>query len=175
MSPRADFVCNSKKCETAEGAASVYELPVDATHCPQGHKRLKRLFNKVGVIGTRTVSPEPDWRLTRTDHSRTDHIQRDAYDHHRATRVQSPDIHSVPLGNSEREINLPGGRKFVQPSREQVAQMFGTGGKGHVMTSAEIARAARHEPWSPAAIFSRQEHRRTLENHTEYYDPKRGR
>jgi len=175
MSPRADFVCNSKKCETPEGAASVYELPVDATHCPRGHKRLKRLFNKVGVIGTRAVSPEPDWRLTRADHSRTDTIQRDAYDQHRATRVQSPDIVSLPVGHAEREVNLPGGRKFVQPSREQAAQLLGVGGQGRLMTSAEIAKAARHEPWSPAAIFSRQEHRRTLENHTEYYDPTRRR
>jgi hypothetical protein len=47
-SPHADFVCTSKKCETAEGA-TVYDLPVSATHCPHGHKRLKRLFNAVNV------------------------------------------------------------------------------------------------------------------------------
>ena len=165
MKPRADFACLSKHC-LVDDAATQYELPVDATHCPRGHKRLKRLFNHVGVIGTRATSPEPDWRLTRTDHSRTDTIQRDAYDQHRATRVQSSDIHSLPLSDHEREVALPGGRKFVRPSRSQVEQMFGAGGKGHVMTPAEIAKAARAEPWSPAAIFARQEHRQTLERHT---------
>src|SRR5438094_8255076 len=109
MTPRANWVCNSKKCETAEGAP-VYELPVNAARCAVcGSKRIKRLFDKVGVIGTRSVSPDPDFRLTRTDHSRTDHIQRDAYDQHRATRVQSPDIVSLPVGHAESAVDQPGG------------------------------------------------------------------
>lgn len=49
MPPLADFVCNSPKCRK-NGAAPVYELPVKATHCPMGHKRIVRLFNKVGVL-----------------------------------------------------------------------------------------------------------------------------
>jgi hypothetical protein len=43
MSPRADFACLSKACRTDSGA-TVYELPVGATHCPMGHKRLTRIW-----------------------------------------------------------------------------------------------------------------------------------
>ena len=43
MKPRSDFLCLSKKCETPKGATA-YELPIDATHCPRGHKRLKRIY-----------------------------------------------------------------------------------------------------------------------------------
>ena len=42
--PRAFFVCLSKKCRTDEGAPT-YELPVSATHCPHGHKRLQRVWS----------------------------------------------------------------------------------------------------------------------------------
>src|SRR5882724_8924921 len=137
---RADYTCLGK-CKTAAGGiAPVFEAATGTKFCPAcGSKRVQQLFNNPNVIVRGSV-PEPDWRLTRSDHSRTDTIQRDAYDQHRATRVQSTDIHSLPIGGQEREITLPGGRTFVQPSREQVAQMFGTGGQGHVMTSAEIDR-----------------------------------
>jgi hypothetical protein len=43
MSPRSDFACLSKACRTEDGA-TVYELPVGATHCPMGHKRLTRIW-----------------------------------------------------------------------------------------------------------------------------------
>src|SRR2546430_2641465 len=113
MAPRADFVCLGPRCKQDDGAAPTYELPVGSKRCPVcGSKRVKQLFNRVAVIGTRSVSPDPDFRLTRTDHSRTDHIQQAAYDQHRATRVQSPDIVSLPVGHAEREVNLPGGRKL---------------------------------------------------------------
>lgn len=50
MGPRADFACLSKACRTAEGEATVYELPVAAKVCPVcGSKRLQRLFNAVNV------------------------------------------------------------------------------------------------------------------------------
>jgi hypothetical protein len=53
--PLADFVCNSPKCRTKKGEAPVYELPIKATHCPMGHKRVVRLFNKVNVnLGIRS-------------------------------------------------------------------------------------------------------------------------
>ena len=51
MKPRADFACLSKACADPDtGDAPTYELPVDATHCPRGHKRLRRLFNRIGVM-----------------------------------------------------------------------------------------------------------------------------
>jgi hypothetical protein len=79
MKPRADFVCMSKKCEI-EGEAPVYELPVDATHCPQGHKRLKRLFNQINVVG-RATEPPPDMRLTSSSHLvRSNALLRDGFD-----------------------------------------------------------------------------------------------
>lgn len=46
---------------TADGEATVYELPfvtskdgpvVDPTHCPKGHKRLRRLFNRIQISTT---------------------------------------------------------------------------------------------------------------------------
>ena len=44
MSPRANFVCNAKRCATDEGAP-IYELPVGSTRCPVcGSKRLKRVW-----------------------------------------------------------------------------------------------------------------------------------
>lgn len=49
MPPLADFVCNSPKCRRKDGSAPVYELPVKATHCPMGHKRLTRLYNMIRV------------------------------------------------------------------------------------------------------------------------------
>jgi hypothetical protein len=58
MSPRADFACLSKLCATKKGA-KVYELPVTATHCPHGHKRLRRLFNAINVA-TRGVAKHVD-------------------------------------------------------------------------------------------------------------------
>jgi hypothetical protein len=49
LSPRADFICLSKKCATPEGAPA-YELPVNAVCCPAcGSKRIKRLFNSVNI------------------------------------------------------------------------------------------------------------------------------
>lgn len=89
MTPRADFVCLSKKCEMGPdevGAgerplATVYELPVDATHCPKGHKRLKRLFNQVAVV-TRAAAPDPDMRLTSSSHlARSNALLQDGFDH----------------------------------------------------------------------------------------------
>ncbi len=54
MRPLADFICNSQKCRTKNGSAPVFELPLGSTHCPMGHKKLVRLFNKVAVrIGKR--------------------------------------------------------------------------------------------------------------------------
>ena len=50
MTPRADFVCNAKKCRQDDGSAPVYELPVSATRCSVcGSKRIVRLFNTVNV------------------------------------------------------------------------------------------------------------------------------
>lgn len=50
MTPRADFVCNAKKCRQEDGAAPTYELPISATRCPMcGSKRIVRLFNRVNI------------------------------------------------------------------------------------------------------------------------------
>lgn len=49
IGPRADWVCNSPKCRTDEGAP-VYELPISAKRCPVcGSTRIVRLYNKVNV------------------------------------------------------------------------------------------------------------------------------
>lgn len=49
MGPRADFVCESGKCDRG-GRRTVYELPVKATRCAVcGSKKIKRLFNRVNI------------------------------------------------------------------------------------------------------------------------------
>lgn len=166
MTPRADFSCLSKKCRTDAGSP-VYELPVDATRCPVcGSKRIARLFNKINVV-TRSAGPERDWRLTSSNLGvRQDAVIEPSFAHHNTTRVQSPDIHSFEVGNTEQEVSLPGGKKFVRPSRGQLAEMFGVGGTGREMTPMEIQRAARTDPYSVPAIISKPSHRRALEQHT---------
>ena len=50
MTPRADFVCNAKRCRQEDGSAPVYELPVSATRCSVcGSKRIVRLYNSVQI------------------------------------------------------------------------------------------------------------------------------
>lgn len=152
MKPRADFVCLSKKC-AVEGEAPTYELPVDATHCPAGHKRLTRLFNKVGVIGTRAVAPEADWRLTGTSlPRRADAMLTESYDHHAATRP-ARDMPALTAGPTEREVALPGGRKIIVPSATQAAGMLGVQGQGRAMKPLEIARMVRHDSVSVPAVL----------------------
>ncbi len=72
MPPLADFVCNHKACRMKNGAAKVYELPIKATHCPMGHKRIVRLYNKIAVI-RRVADDRMDPRHTSSRHAaRTD-------------------------------------------------------------------------------------------------------
>src|SRR5262245_1223092 len=47
-SARADFICLGKACQTKKGAR-MYELPVNATHCPMGHKRLQRIYTPPNI------------------------------------------------------------------------------------------------------------------------------
>lgn len=122
MTPRADFACTSRACATDEGAP-VYELPVDASHCPRGHKRLKRLFNAVAVIGTRPTQPEGDPRLTSSSHfQRSTASLQPMYD--RRDQLKAPDdmrSYTVPVGTA--------------------GQMVGSGmGKGRPMREMEIAQ-----------------------------------
>ena len=124
----------------------VYELPIDATHCPKGHKRLKRLYNQVGVIGTKATSR--DWQRS------MDTAMRDAYDHERPSTV--PNMPSFGLGSREREISMPQGRKFVAPSRQELASFFGAEGQGRVMNEMEIVRERRRDPYSIPAMLHRQ-------------------
>jgi DNA-directed RNA polymerase subunit RPC12/RpoP len=65
IGPRADFTCLSPKCRQDEGATVYEDLPTATTRCPVcGSKRIMRLYNKVNVIGTRSLQPEFDPRLT---------------------------------------------------------------------------------------------------------------
>ena len=91
MTPRADWVCNSKKCSTEDGQP-VYELPVNASRCPVcGSKRIARLFNKVGVIGTRSVQPEMDPRLTSSSHFQRSSAMLQSHYDDRASKLNVPD------------------------------------------------------------------------------------
>lgn len=145
---RADFVCLSPKCQTPEGEALVYEdLRIDATHCPLGHKRLRRLFNKVGVIGTRSTRPDPDFR--RTSNSRFQRSQpslQEAFDRADKSKLQDKSMRSY-----EEHAAPPEVRAAI------AASLGGQGGKGRPMTPAEIkARVARDPIGEPASIMARQ-------------------
>lgn len=53
MPPVADFACLSKKCKTAEGESTVYELPLGSVRCPVcSSKRLTRLFTSAPMIAS---------------------------------------------------------------------------------------------------------------------------
>jgi hypothetical protein len=123
----------SRKCEI-EGEAPVYELPVDATHCPAGHKRLKRLFDKVGVIGTREVQPDRDSKLTSNSHFvRSTALLRPGFDHAAAHKP----------ANDMRSFAMPVGS----------GQAPAPQGKGRPMTEIEIARARRTDTYSVPSLL----------------------
>lgn len=49
MGPHADFACLSPKCQQ-DGAATVYDLPVNATRCPVcGSKRIQRIWTPPNI------------------------------------------------------------------------------------------------------------------------------
>jgi len=138
MPPRADFVCNSKKCQTPEGEAPMYELPVGATVCPVcGSRRLKRLFNAVGVLRGR--SPEGDSRLTSSSHFQ------------RSTALLQPGMDEADGRRPPRDM-----RTFALNAGDTTG--LGDAGRGRPMTEMEIARTMtqdkRHfgEPVSPSSI-----------------------
>lgn len=139
MKPRADFACLSKKCRTDDGEAPQYELPVDAKFCPEcGSKRIQRLFNAVGVIGTRAVAPEPNWRLTSSSHAA------------RSTALLQPMY-------DQREANAapPTMGSYAVPTSQ-----LGADGKAKPMESTEIARVFKDDmrrykaPTSPSSVMT---------------------
>lgn len=138
MKPLADFSCLGKKCRTDEGAP-VYELPIDAKVCPVcASKRLTRLFNKVAVIGTRSVQPAGDPRLTSSSHlQRSQAMLQPMYD--------------------ERDANRPPDamRSYTVP----VSQLAGQG-KGRPMKHSEVKEVFQQDmqrdkaPTSPSSVMS---------------------
>ena len=154
MKPLADYSCLSKKCETPEGAP-VYELPIDSIRCPVcGSKRIRRLFNKIGVIGLRATQPEADWRLTSSSAlQRSKALLQDSFDAADARAASARAVPSFTVGGAEREINLPAGRKFIMPSPHEVAAQFGLSGKGTPMTQMEVAREIKRDRLSVPAVL----------------------
>lgn len=110
--PNADFVCNSPKCRDKHGRAPVYELPVKATHCPMGHRRIVRLFNKVNVnLGARPTERFDGRHTSSSKAARVDALVEEPYnavmakhdemkrataENIKATRERFPLIHVVP-------------------------------------------------------------------------------
>ena len=125
----------------------VYELPIDSTHCPKGHKRLRRLFNAVGVIGLRRgMQPEADWRLTSSSPvQRADALLQDSFDARDKQRASARELPSFAVDGREHDVSLPGGNRFVVPSGDAVKAMFGLPGKGEPMTQMEIHRSMRQD------------------------------
>lgn len=136
--PRADFVCNSRKCQTPEGEAPVYELPVDAKVCPVCRsKRLKRLFNAVNVLRGR--QPERDSRLTSSSHFQ------------RSTALLQPGMDEADGRRPPKDMAT-----FAVSAGDTTG--LGDAGRGRPMTELEIARTMtqdqRHfgQPVSPSSI-----------------------
>jgi hypothetical protein len=126
MTPRADFTCLSKHCATDEGA-TVYELPVDASHCPRGHKRLRRLFNQVNVL-TRPAAPDIDYRLTSNSHlARSNALLQDGFDH-AAAIAPPPDMMRAQDAMMQQYQGQP------------IGTMLGRPGTGAPMLPLEIQR-----------------------------------
>jgi hypothetical protein len=139
---RADYACLGK-CKKLQGAAPIYELPTGSTHCPTcGSKRLQQLFNNPNVIA-RGAGAEPDWRATSSfaPHRATALLQ-DSFDAHAASRP-ARDMPAIHAGAAEREVSLPGGRRFIVPSAGQAAAMVGLAGPGRAMKPGEIASSVR--------------------------------
>lgn len=153
MKPRADWVCLSKKCVAEDGSQMVYELPVGSTHCPQGHKRLRQLFNRIGVIGVRSVQPESDWRLTSSSPlQRSKALLQDSFDAAYAQKASAQEMPTWGAGNQEREVSTRQG-KFIMPSRQELANQFGLSGKGEPMSQMDIAREIKRDRLSVPAVL----------------------
>lgn len=146
MKPRADHACLSKRCLTEDGEAMVYELPVDATHCPHGHKRLRRLFNKVGVIGLRDTQPDPDSRLTSSSRfARSQPALQSAFDHADSHKLSNPGMRSYELHDAP-----PAVRQTI------AAQLGGQSGKGRPMRPDEIRSTLARDRYAPSSIMAQQ-------------------
>ena len=154
MSPTADFVCLSARCKTEDGAAPEYELPISAKRCPVcGSKRIRRLFNKVGVIGLRQARPEADWRLTSSSAlQRSKALLQDSFDAAYAQKASAQEMPTWGAGNQEREVSTRQG-KFIMPSRQELANQFGLSGKGEPMSQMDIAREIKRDRLSVPAVL----------------------
>ena len=57
MTPVGDFVCNSAKCRTEDGAPMYENLPIKTTRCPVcGSKRIQRIFNSAPMVASGMVA-----------------------------------------------------------------------------------------------------------------------
>ena len=121
----------------------VYELPRDATHCPKGHKRLMRLFNKIGVVGTRHVAPDPNFRLTNSSRfQRSQPALQDAYDHQDKHKLQDTRMRS---------------HEASQKEMVALSNVLGVpGGKGRPMDTKEIRETLKRDPYAPSSLMARQ-------------------
>ncbi len=156
MTPVADYSCLSKKCQTEDGAAPVYELPISTKCCPVcGSKRIRRLFNKIAVVGLRPgLQPEADWRLTSSSPlERSKALLQDSFDQADSLKASAQEMPSWGAGNQEREVSTRTG-KFVVPSRQELANQFGLAGRGAPMSQIDVAREIRQDRLSVPAVLN---------------------
>lgn len=154
--PVADYSCGGPKCRNDEGAAPIYELPIDSTRCPRcGSRRLTRLYNKIAVVGLRSgLQPEADWRLTSSSPlQRSKALLQDGFDQADKRKASAREMPTWGTGDREREVAMQGGRKFIVPSRQELAGMFGLGGKGKPLTQLEVAREIRQDRLSVPSVL----------------------
>lgn len=128
--PHANFACLSPKCSTKRGA-KVYDLPTTATHCPQGHKRLRRLYDAINVASgmarrlDRTVEPAYEQA---TKGKRAAKAARERA----ATEVRQSPALAVPikniastLGAMGRNVTMDGSRPSAVPATPTLAALRG--------------------------------------------------
>lgn len=112
MKPLANFVCNDKRCRTKKNQAPVYELPINATHCPMGHRKVVRIFDRVNVRIGRAKPDFPDMRHTSSSKAaRIDVIAEPAISQAdanaarmREARLKFPNAHMVPTKHMKTAI-----------------------------------------------------------------------
>lgn len=116
----------------------MYELPVGAVRCPVcGSRRIKRLFNAIGVLRGR--QPEGNPRLTSSSHFQ------------RSTALLQPGMDEADAHRPPRDM-----RTFAVQAGD--ATGLGEAGRGRPMTELEIARTMTQDqrhfggPVSPSSV-----------------------
>src|SRR5438876_11956586 len=100
------------------------------------------------------MQPEGDWRLTSSSVlERSKALLQDSFDERDRRTAAAQAMPTYTVGDQEREINLPGGRKFIRPANAEIIQQFGLAGRGAPMSQMDVAREIRRDRLSVPAVL----------------------